>query len=258
MFTSTPDPILAATGITKTFFTTSPPAQVLKGIDLSVRPGEFVAIMGASGSGKSTLLYAVSEMDRPTDGRVEFNGRDLTSLNDTELAHMRLQGMGFVFQQPHFLDNLSVRDNILLPAVKSGLFAGSEADKRVDDLLARFGIDHIADHAITRVSGGQLQRAAICRALVNHPPIIFADEPTGALNSRMTEEVLNEFSDIHRSGTAIVMVTHAPTVAMRADRIVYLHDGLILSQISLPAWSSETNIPSRQERVLDWLAEKGF
>ncbi|MDO5049348.1 MAG: ABC transporter ATP-binding protein [Actinomycetaceae bacterium] len=254
--------ILRATGIRKTF--AAPGArgpkdasvEVLKGIDLEVSRGEFLAIMGASGSGKSTVLYSISGMDRPTEGRVEFEGRELTSLKDSEVGRLRLTSMGFVFQQPFFLENLSVYDNVLLPAAKSGLFEGGEAEARVSGLLERFGIAHVGLNEVSRVSGGQLQRAAICRAIVNGPSVVFADEPTGALNSRMTTEVLDVLGEIHAEGTTIVMVTHDPSVAARADRIVYLRDGVVVDELSSHA--EEASGSTRKERVLSWLQENGF
>lgn len=183
---SVTDTTLEARDLTKTYLSTDPPTQVLNGIDLAVRTGEFLVVMGASGSGKSTLLYSISGMDRPTSGTVLLEGRDLTGLDDAEMSRVRLTEMGFIFQQAYFLSNLTIRDNILLPALKADPKAKDAAVARVDALMARFGIDHVAGHGTTQVSGGQLQRASICRALACEPSILFADEPTGALNSAMT------------------------------------------------------------------------
>src|SRR5690606_29030832 len=151
--------------LTKTYTSTDPPPDVLRGVDLSVRSGEFVAVMGASGSGKSTLLHGLSGMDRPTGGTVHLEGRDLPALTDAQMSRARLTRIGFVFQQAHFLPNLSIRDNVLLPALKAAPREQRAVLARVDALLERFGIAHVRDHAITQVSGGQLQRASICRAL---------------------------------------------------------------------------------------------
>lgn len=248
-------PLLRARELTKTFHSTEPPTQVLRGISLDVARGEFCSIMGASGSGKSTLLYTMSGMDRPTSGVVELDGREITSMDDAQMSRVRLTQMGFVFQQAHFLRNLNIRDNVLLPALKaSGEPAASE---RVDALLERFGIAGVADHAITQVSGGQLQRASICRALATGPAIVFADEPTGALNSSMTQEVLDVLTEAHADGATIVMVTHDPTCAARADRVLYLRDGLVIDEFAHGPWV-RSDARSREAEVHAWLAGHGF
>ncbi|GAA1848867.1 ABC transporter ATP-binding protein [Myceligenerans crystallogenes] len=244
--------------LTKTFYSTEPPTEVLRGIDLAVRPGEFLVVMGASGSGKSTLLYSISGMDRPTSGTVLLEGRELTSLSDSEMSEVRLTKMGFVFQQAHFLGNLDVRDNILLPALKGTDRSGRDAAiARVDALMERFGIAHIKDHGITQVSGGQLQRASICRALAGEPSVLFADEPTGALNSSMTGEVMDAFTGVHRDGTTVVMVTHDPGVAARGDRVIYLRDGQVVDEKAMGSWQ-EPEAQQREDELLAWLRELGF
>ncbi|GAB3166475.1 ABC transporter ATP-binding protein [Myceligenerans halotolerans] len=244
--------------LSKTYFSTEPPTEVLRGIDLTVRAGEFFVIMGASGSGKSTLLYSISGMDRPTSGNVALEGRELTSLSDAEMSKVRLTRMGFVFQQAHFLSNLDVRDNILLPALKAAPRQGRDAAiARVDALMERFGIAHVKDHGVTQVSGGQLQRASICRALAGEPSVLFADEPTGALNSSMSAEVMDALTDVHRGGTTIVMVTHDPGCAARGDRVIYLQDGLLVDANELGAWQEE-NARQREDDLLGWLRDLGF
>jgi putative ABC transport system ATP-binding protein len=249
--------MLESRELTKTYYSTDPPSQVIRGIDLTVGRGEFLVVMGASGSGKSTLLYNVSGMDRPTGGSVSLEGRDLTSLGDAEMSRVRLTRMGFIFQQAYFLANLSLRDNILLPALKAAPREKDAAIARVDALMERFGIAHVERHGITQVSGGQLQRAAICRALACEPAVLFADEPTGALNSGMSAEVMDALTDVHREGTTIVMVTHDPACAARADRVVYLRDGLVVDSRELGTWSAERS--SRREHDLyAWLRNMGF
>lgn len=244
--------------LSKTYFSTDPPTEVLRGIDLTIRTGEFLVVMGASGSGKSTLLYSISGMDRPTGGNVLLEGHELTSLGDAELSNVRLTRMGFVFQQPHFLSNLDVRDNILLPALKAVPKAGREAAvARVDALMERFGIAHIKHHGITQVSGGQLQRASICRALAGGPSVLFADEPTGALNSSMSDEVMDALTEVHRDGTTIVMVTHDPGVAARGDRVIYLRDGTLVDAKEIGPWYADT-AQQREDDLLDWLRKLGF
>ncbi|WP_025273141.1 ABC transporter ATP-binding protein [Haloglycomyces albus] len=249
--------MLECTSLTKTYYSTEPATQVLNGINLTVDTGEFLVVMGASGSGKSTLLYNISGMDRPTGGDVLLEGQEITSLKDTELSRVRLTRMGFVFQQPYFLSNLNVQDNILLPAFKAAPKDKSAATARVDTLLERFGIDHVKWHGITQVSGGQLQRASICRALAGQPGILFADEPTGALNSSMSSEVMDALTDVNTDGTTVVMVTHDPVCAARADRVVYLRDGLLVDSYEMGKWSDD-KAAQREDDMFAWLSKKGF
>lgn len=249
--------LLECRELSKTYLSTAPPTRVLDGIDLTVRRGEFLAVMGASGSGKSTLLYSLSGMDRPSGGEVRWRGRELTSLGDGAMSRVRLTEMGFVFQQAHLLGNLNLRDNILLPAVKAAPKQKQAAMRRVDALMERFGIAHVQTHGITQVSGGQLQRASICRALACEPQIVFADEPTGALNSSMTTEVMDALTDVHRGGTTVVMVTHDPVCAARGDRVVYLRDGRLVDERELGRWTPAAS-STREDELLGWLRELGF
>lgn len=248
---------LLARSVSKTFVTTDPPTPVLKDIDLDVAEGEFLVIMGASGSGKSTLLYALSGLDRPTEGTVTLAGRDLTGLSEKEASQMRLRQMGLIFQQSYFLTSLSIRDNIMLPALKAAGPKDRSVPGRIDDLMERFGISHIANHGITEASGGQLQRASICRALSVGPQVLFADEPTGALNSSMTEDVMDAISSVHTDGTTIIMVSHDPVVAARADRVIYLRDGELIDELHLSG-ITETETRSREDELQSWLNANGF
>ncbi|WP_104198746.1 ABC transporter ATP-binding protein [Cryobacterium sp. Y29] len=248
---------LVTTALEKSYHSTEPPTRVLNGIDLAVRQGEFLAVMGASGSGKSTLLYCISGMDRPTAGHVRLGDLDLTELSERDMSHTRLTKMGFIFQQAYFLSNFNLRDNILLPALKAQPKARAEVEARVDAMLERFGIAHVADHGITQVSGGQLQRASICRALATKPAVLFADEPTGALNSSMTLEVMDALTGVHRDGTTIMMVTHDPACAVRADRVVYLRDGLLVDERDLGAWQ-QADTSRREDELLSWLRDHDF
>lgn len=248
---------LQCQGLTKTYSSTEPPTQVLDGIDLAVRDGEFLVVMGASGSGKSTLLYSISGMDRPTSGTALLGGRELTSLSDGQMSRVRLTQMGFVFRQAYLLGNLNLRDNILLPALKADPKRKDAAIARVEALMERFGIDHVETHGITQVSGGQLQRASICRALACEPSILFADEPTGALNSRMTTEVMDALTDVHRDGTTVVMVTHDPACAARGDRVVCLRDGRLVDTREMGRWSPG-GVAEREDDLLAWLRGHGF
>ncbi len=253
----TPAVALEAKNLTKSFHSTDPPTQVLNGIDLEVRAGEFLVVMGASGSGKSTLLYAISGMDRPTSGDVWLEGNNLSQLKEPEMAKVRLTRMGFVFQQAYFLSNLNIRDNILLPALKATPKDKDAVLARVDALIERFGISHIGGHGVTEVSGGQLQRASICRALASEPAIVFADEPTGALNSSMSAEVMDSLTEVHHGGTTLVMVTHDPGCAARGDRVVYLRDGHVIDSRELGQWTSE-DADQREDGLLGWLRSMGF
>ena len=252
-----PQPTLSCRALTKTHFVTEPPTEVLRGVDLDVHAGEFVVIMGPSGSGKSTLLHLISGMDRPTSGHVRLTGRDLTTLRDREMSRVRLKQMGFVFQQAHFLGNLNIGDNILLPALKATPRSAGAVTHRVQELMERFGIAGVQGHGITEVSGGQLQRASICRALATEPTVLFADEPTGALNSSMSTSVMDALTEVHRSGTTIVMVTHDPACAARGDRVIYLRDGCLVDSTDLGSWR-ETGTPDREDALLEWLRGLGF
>lgn len=249
--------ILECQGLSKTYTATDPPARVLDDVNLSVRPSEFLVVIGASGSGKSTLLYSLSGMDRPSAGEVRWRDRPLTSLDDAQLSRMRLTEMGFVFQQAYLLASLSLRDNVLLPALKAAPREKRAAIRRVDGLLERFGIAHVQTHGITQVSGGQLQRASICRALACDPAIVFADEPTGALNSSTTSEVMDALTDVHRDGTTVVMVTHDPACAARGDRVVYLRDGRLVDEREFGPWTAAAS-GAREDDLLGWLRGLGF
>lgn len=233
--------------------------SVLKNVDLQIKEGEFVAIMGQSGSGKSTLLYNISGMDRMTSGKVTFEGKDISNLNDNEMSKLRLTKMGFIFQHSHLLKNMTIRDNIILPAYKAAMKSRAAILKDTDVLMKKLGIDRVSNHDITKVSGGQLQRAAICRALINHPSILFCDEPTGALNSAASLEVMNILNAINQEGTTILLVTHDIKMATRADRVVFLTDGRIDAELVFGKYKQNgEDIKKREERLLAWLTKRGF
>lgn len=235
-------------------------SEILKDVHLQLQNGEFVAIMGQSGCGKSTLLYCVSGMDRPTKGEIIFGEKKLTELSERELERFRLIKMGFVFQKPNFLKNLSVQDNIMFPALqaKKAIYTGKqEVRMEAERLMQKMDILHVAKHDIRKVSGGQLQRAAICRALINHPQILFGDEPTGALNSSATREVMDILNQINEEGTAILLVTHDAKVAARADRVIYLEDGCVKAELGLGKYTKES-IAEREEKLKLWLERMGF
>ena len=237
--------------------------QILDHVSFTVESGEMVAVMGPSGSGKSTLLYNVAGMDQPTGGKVWLNGREITGLSEDEKAGLRLQRMGFVFQQMNMMGNLNLLDNILLPAV--AFHKGRKADKkskaeltdRARMLMQKLSIAGLEKRNITQVSGGQLQRACICRSMMNQPEILFADEPTGALNKSAAAEVMEEFVRLNREGTTILLVTHDSKVASRCHRILYLLDGSVRGELKLPKMTDDTE-KRREEKVNQWLMQMGW
>ena len=233
--------------------------RVLNNVNFAVEEGEFIAIMGQSGSGKSTLLYSISGMDRPTSGNILLFDKDIAKLDDKTISEVRLAQMGFIFQHSYLLKNLSIRDNIVLPGFKLDKLSREEVNQNVDTLLAKTGIENVAGHDIKKVSGGQLQRAAICRALINQPDILFGDEPTGALNSSTSREVLDIINRINNEGTTVILVTHDVKVAARADRIIFLLDGNIHDKLTLGKYDGDQENTSSREKVLyEWLETKGF
>lgn len=233
-------------------------SEILKDVHLQLQEGEFVAVMGQSGCGKSTLLYCVSGMDRPTKGEVMFDGKKMSGLSEKEIERFRLTKMGFIFQRPNFLKNLSVQDNIMFPALQTKhTLSKREIQREAEKLMEKMDILHVAGHDIRKVSGGQLQRAAICRALINHPEIVFGDEPTGALNSSATREVMDILNRINQEGTAILLVTHDGKVAARADRVIYLEDGCVKAELKLGRYSEDA-LNEREERLKQWLERMGF
>ena len=248
--------ILEVKDLCKTYITNKRQNNVLRNVSFSVDEGEMVAVMGPSGSGKSTLLYTVSGMDGMTAGKVEFVGRDISRMKPRELARVRLNEMGFIFQQMYMLKNLSVLDNILLPArqSKAGRLSPKQKLERAKELMRRLGIIEIADNDINEVSGGQLQRACICRSMINHPKMIFADEPTGALNRASSDEVMKELCAINADGTTVMLVTHDAKVAAKCSRVLYIVDGNIQGEFR----QSGGDDRQRERALNNWLLEMGF
>lgn len=226
--------LLCGVNIEKSFGEGDERRKVLDGVSAEIEGGEFVSIMGPSGSGKSTLLYALGGMDRIDGGTVIFDGQDLSKLSDDEISDVRRKKMGFVFQQPALLKNLNILDNILLPQMRDNRRDRGALVKKAVKLMRQAGIEEIADRGIAQVSGGQLQRAGICRALMSSPKIIFGDEPTGALNSKSAKEIMRLFAEINGEGTAILLVTHDAAIAARTNRVLFLCDGRLVSQLSFP------------------------
>ncbi len=252
--------ILEVTDLCKTYIVDKRQNHVLKNVNFSVKEGEMVGIMGPSGSGKTTLLYTVSGMDDATGGSIRFRNRDLTKLNNKELANVRLNDMGFIFQQMYMLKNLPILDNIILPAVQSKK-TNSTRQEKVEKGLAlmhKLGIADIADNDINEVSGGQLQRACIARSMVNDPAIIFADEPTGALNRTASNEVMEELVRLNQEGTTIMMVTHDAKVAAKCTRVLYIVDGTIKGEYNLGRYEAENTLRERERSLNNWLLELGW
>lgn len=231
--------------------------DILKDINLEIREGEMVAVMGPSGSGKSTLLYNVSGMDDPDTGEVMLRDTVITGLNEDEKAELRLKRMGFVFQQMNVLENLNIIDNIVLPAVHADRKHKKEYYERAMALMDGFHIGDLAERKTSEVSGGQLQRACICRSMLLEPEIIFADEPTGALNQTAATEVIDAFLKINRDGTTILMVTHDSRIASMCDRILYILDGQIRGELKLGKNEQNAN-REREQKTIKWLDEMGW
>lgn len=251
--------LLEVKDICKTYVIDKRQNNVLRNVEFVVNDGEMVAIMGPSGSGKSTLLYSVSGMDNPTSGTVIFDGTDITKLKDKDLAELRLNEMGFIFQQMYMMKNLTILDNIVLPAIQSKKIKETRKEKmeRGEELMHKLGIIEVADNDINEVSGGQLQRAAICRSMINKPKLLFADEPTGALNRTAANEVMDELVKLNKEGTTIMMVTHDSKVAAKCSRILYIVDGNIKGEYD----NGNTENDSEKEverKINNWLLELGW
>lgn len=244
--------ILSAKGLCKSFAHNGGQIHILSHVDFELYEGDFTVIMGSSGSGKSTMLYALSGMDRATAGQVIYNGMDLVSMNEKGLAKLRCTDFGFVFQQMHLVSSLTLFENIAVVGYLNKALSAQEVKGRARQLLEQMGIGHIAAHLPSQVSGGEQQRCAIARAVINHPKLLFADEPTGALNRRNTTEVLNLLTELNRSGQSILMVTHDIRAALRASRILYLEDGKITGELMLPPYDPEEE-KSTQAQVNAWL-----
>ncbi len=249
--------VLNVKDLCKTYIVNKRQNNVLTNVSFKVDEGEMIAVMGPSGSGKSTLLYTVSGMDRMTAGTVEFTGKNISKLSENELAQLRLDEMGFVFQQMYMMKNLSVLDNIILPACKSKKTSESrkETAERGRALMNKLGIGDIGDNDINEVSGGQLQRAAICRAVMNDPKLLFADEPTGALNRSASDEVMEELTRLNSEGTTIMLVTHDAKVAAKCTRVLFIVDGNIKGEYNI---DRELSLRDRERALNNWLLEMGW
>lgn len=251
--------ILKVKNLCKTYVVNKRQNHVLKNVNLEIKEGEFVSIMGPSGSGKSTLLYNVSGMDKMSAGNVVFDGENIGNLSEKELSKLRLCKMGFVFQQINLLKNLGIIDNIIVSAYIAKDRKRKDINKQAIELMKRTGIIELADNDITQASGGQLQRAAICRALINNPKMIFGDEPTGSLNSKSSDEIMDIFNEINQSGTTIMLVTHDVKVASKTERVLYMIDGKIEGEFILGKYIKDNDDSKQREAKLSqWLFDMGW
>ena len=247
--------ILKTNKLYKSYFNGKSEHQILKGVNIEIFNGDFTVIMGSSGSGKSTLLYSISTMDAPTSGRVEFCGKDITKLNEKEICKIRKRDISFVFQSFNLLSDLTVFENITYPSYQ--YMKKEEVNSRATALLKQFGLEEQANKFPSELSGGQQQRVAIARALVSEPQIVFADEPTGALNSSAGQQVLNTMTELNEKGQSIVMVTHDIKACARGNRLFFLSDGNITGVLELGKYKKEDE-QEREEMVFKFLKEHSW
>ena len=245
--------VLSAKGLCKSFAHNGGQVHIISNLDIDIYEGDFTIIMGASGSGKSTLLYALRGMDRATSGLVLIDDENITEMSEKKLAKLRHTKFGFVFQQIHLVSNLTLFENVAVPGYLNKQMSTFEVNLLADKLLEKMNIKDIKTQIPAQCSGGEQQRCAIARALINQPKLLFADEPTGALNRRNTTEVLDLLTQCNCDGQSILMVTHDMRAALRATRLLYLEDGKIIGELSLPPYSAETE-KSRETQVNAWLS----
>lgn len=222
--------VIEVNNITKHYLLGSQTVEALRGVTFGIRQGEFIAIMGPSGSGKSTLMNIIGCLDSPTNGTYHLNNKEVSTLEGDELAGIRNREIGFVFQNFHLLARNSALDNVMLPLKYAG-FNRDDQLKKARETLSKVGLESRMNHQPSELSGGQQQRVAIARALVNNPSILFADEPTGNLDSQTGHDVMQLFHNLHQQGQTIILITHENEIASEAQRIIYIKDGLIESDI---------------------------
>ena len=241
--------IISVKNLYKSFEDNGNKNVVLKDINFSVDEGEFVAVMGPSGSGKSTLLYTISGMDQADSGEILFEQTNIVKSTDDELTQIRRNKMGYVFQQPSLLKNLNILDNIVLLSMRENRKDARKISDRAKLLMEKTGIAELAERDISKVSGGQLQRAGICRALMSQPKILFADEPTGSLNSKAADEIMNIFLQVNQEGNTIMLVTHDARVAAKTDKVLFMKDGEVEKTVVLGKYNKESTLLDRIQRI---------
>lgn len=248
--------IISAKSLKKSFGVSDTEQTIFENLNLDIYKGDFTIIMGSSGAGKSTLMYSLSGMDRPTAGEVNFNSKNITSLSDDKLAVFRRKNCGFVFQQIYLLDKMSLMDNVLT----AGALCENNKKltvKRAEELFDLVNIPEITRKKFpSQISGGEAQRAGIVRAVINKPEVVFADEPTGALNSNNSTAVLDVFTKLHREGQSIIMVTHDKKTALRGNRVLYVRDGKIFGECNLGEFTQEDK--NREALLNSFLSEMGW
>lgn len=245
--------LLQGKNICKVFSQNGESQPVLNGINVEIFEGDFTVIMGASGAGKSTLLYSLSGMDSITSGGITYRSRTISNLSEKEMAGLRAKEFGFVFQQTHLVSNLTLFENVAVAGYVGGKRSPKEVQQRALALLAQMHVGGAKDRLPSQTSGGEAQRAAIARAMMNNPGLIFADEPTGALNKSNSEEVLNLLSSLNEAGQSILMVTHDVKAAIRGNQILYLEDGKILDELALPVYAP-AYAREREAQAAKWLS----
>lgn len=251
--------ILVGENIVKSFGHGDEKRNILDGVSVEINEGEFIAVMGPSGSGKSTLMFALSGMDSVDNGKVTFDGKELSTLSENELADIRRTNMGFIFQQPTLLKNLNILDNIILSSMRGHRKNTASITEKARALMKKVDIVELENREITQASGGQLQRVGICRALMSNPKVIFGDEPTGALNSQSADEIMKLLAEIHRSGTTILLVTHDVKVAAKTERVLYLLDGKIAGEYLAGTYDGASEgLKAREGGLTSWLTDMRF
>ena len=244
--------ILSAKDVCKSFAHNGGQLHILSHVELDLYEGEFTVIMGASGSGKSTLLYALSGMDRATAGEVLYDGNDIVKMKEKELAKLRYSDFGFIFQQMHLVSNLTLFENVVVPGYLNKRKSAGKVKNRAEQLLEKMSLSQIKTHLPSQVSGGDQQRCAVARAVINEPKMLIADEPTGALNRKNTRDVLDLLTELNREGQSVLMVTHDLRAALRGNRILYLEDGKIIGELTLPDYRADDE-KARETQVNAWL-----
>ena len=251
--------VLKARRLAKTYVADGVQTHVLGSVDLELYKGDFTSIMGPSGSGKSTLLYCLSGMDVPTSGQVIFEGEDIAAFDEGDLSELRAQSFGFVFQAANLVSNLTLYENVAVPGYLKRGRSTAETKRATYRLIGRMGLSEVASHLPSQASGGQKQRCAVARAVVNEPAIVFADEPTGALNRANSLEVLDLLGELNRDGIGVLMVTHDVRSAVRGNRVLYFEDGGIRGELELAPWDpassdDESYVREREAMASAWLA----